>query len=71
MEFKDRPVQHKRYGQGKILRLENEALTILFQQYGTRTFRYPKVFEEDLSTSDNELAVVVEEALLRAKQSIP
>jgi len=64
-------VQHKRYGQGKILRLENEALTILFQQYGTRTFRYPKVFEEDLSTSDNELAVVVEEALLRAKQSIP
>ena len=71
MEFKDHPVQHKRYGKGKILRLENEALTILFQQYGTRTFRYPKVFEEDLSTSDNELAVVVEEALLRAKQSNP
>lgn len=63
MDFKDRPVQHKRYGRGKILRLENEALTILFQQYGTRTFRYPKVFEEDLSTDDAELAVVVEQAL--------
>lgn len=63
MDFKDRPVQHKRYGRGKILRLENEALTILFQQYGTRTFRYPKVFETDLSTDDATLAVIVEQAL--------
>lgn len=67
MEFKDRPVRHKRYGQGKVLWLEKGALTILFQQYGTRTFRYPAVFEEDLSTDDAELALVAAQAL-RAKK---
>ncbi len=64
MDFKNRPVTHKRYGRGKILSLNNDALTILFQQYGTRTFRYPKVFEEDLSTEDPELSIIVEQALL-------
>lgn len=66
MDIKNRPVTHKRYGRGKIIGLQNDALTILFQQYGTRTFRYPKVFEEDLSTEDAELSVIVEQALLNA-----
>lgn len=68
MEFKNRPVTHKRYGKGKILELKNDALTILFQQYGTRTFRYPKVFEEDLKTDDSEVNAMVEQALLHLQK---
>ena len=69
MDFKGRIVTHKRYGRGKILSLDGQALTILFQQYGTRTFRYPAVFVEDMTTEDSELAVVIEQALLTVKNA--
>lgn len=38
------PVQHKKFGAGKIAELKNTVLTIHFAQYGTRSFRFPDVF---------------------------
>jgi len=63
MNVQNKIVQHKRYGRGKILSLNDNALTIIFQQYGTRTLRYPDVFSTDLTTEDSELAVLAEQAL--------
>ena len=50
MDFKNASVKHKRFGNGTVLSLNGEALTIRFQQYGTRTFRFPDIFQTELKT---------------------
>lgn len=68
MSFENAPVTHKRYGAGKVLSLKDNALTILFKQYGTHTLRFPDVFETVLQTSDESLANYASESLLHKKR---
>ncbi len=55
---------HKRFGSGIVQSLDGKALTIWFQQYGARTFRFPDIFQTDLKTDDPVFASYVAEALL-------
>ena len=63
MNFKNASVTHKRFGNGTVLSLDGKALTVRFQQYGTRTFRFPEIFLTDLKTDDPVFASYVAEAL--------
>ena len=67
MNFKNASVTHKRFGNGFVQSLDGEVLTIRFQQYGTRTFRFPDVFLTDLKTDDPAFACHVAEALVVKK----
>ncbi len=64
MNFKNASVTHKRFGNGIVLSLDEKALTVRFQQYGTHTFRFPDIFQTDLKTDDPVFARFVAEALL-------
>ena len=64
MNFKNAFVTHKRFGNGTVQSLDGKTLTIWFQQYGTRTFRFPDIFQTDLKTDDPVFARFVAEALL-------
>lgn len=63
MDFKNASVKHKRFGNGTVLSLNGKTLTIRFQQYGTRTFRFPDIFQTELKTDGSVFAVYVAEAL--------
>ncbi len=52
MNFKNASVTHKRFGSGTVQSLDGKALTICFQQYGARTFRFPDIFQTELKTDD-------------------
>ena len=55
------PVQHKKFGAGKIAELKNTILTIHFAQYGTLSFRFPDAFlNGDLKSSSCALTHVLE-----------
>ena len=64
MSFKNASVTHKRFGGGTVQDLDDKSLTVWFQQYGARTFRFPDVFRTDLKTDDPVFARYVAEALL-------
>ncbi len=64
MNFKNAFVTHKRFGSGTVQSLDGKALTICFQQYGARTFRFPDIFQTELKTEDPVFARYVAEALL-------
>ena len=38
------PVEHRKFGAGKIAELKDTVLTVHFVQYGTRSFRFPDAF---------------------------
>ena len=67
MSFENAPVTHKRYGDGKVKSLVGPALTIHFQQYGTRTFRFPQIFDEEMTTTDEMLLSALAEACAALK----
>lgn len=56
------PVQHKKFGAGKIAELKNTILTIHFAQYGTRSFRFPDAFlNGDLKSASSALMHALEQ----------
>ena len=65
MVFQNTAVTHKRFGAGTVISLEGKALTVRFQQYGTRTFRFPDIFKTDLKTDDPIFARYAAEAMLQ------
>ena len=52
MEFRNRQVVHKRFGQGVVQSIEGNVIHIYFQQYGARAFRYPEAFESFLRAEE-------------------
>ena len=64
MSFKNVSVTHKRFGNGTARHLDGKSLTVWFQQYGTRTSRFPDAFRTELKTDDSVFARYVAEALL-------
>ena len=64
MNFKNAPVTHKRFGNGTVQSMDSKSLTVWFQQYGARTFRFPDVFQNDMKTDDPVFATYVAEAML-------
>ena len=64
MSFKTVSVTHNRIGSGTVQDWDSKSLTVWFQQYGARTFRFPDAFRTELKTDDPVFARYVAEALL-------
>jgi len=74
MDFLNRQVFHKRFGQGRIQMQDGKTVTVWFENYGSRTFIYPDAFASFLQSDDEELMEEVSKALARkeaAKAAIP
>lgn len=67
MSFKNVSVTHRRFGNGTVQDMDSKSLTVWFQQYGARTFRFPDAFRTELKTDDPVFARYVAEALLVKK----
>ena len=55
-------VHHKKFGQGRIIAMNNEKMTILFQA-GEKIFPYPSAFKSDLEIMDKSKDKEIKEAL--------
>ena len=74
MDFLNRQVFHKRFGQGRIQMQDGKTVTVWFENYGSRTFIYPDAFASFLQSDDEELMEEVSKALAQkeaAKAAIP
>lgn len=60
--MKDKVVLHKLLGQGRVLSLKNDLLTVEFSEK-EMTFIFPDCFQSVLSTEDKELSAFVKMAI--------
>lgn len=48
-------ILHKVFGQGKVSKLFNDYITVVFPKLGEKKFVYPDAFEHFMEFSDNKL----------------
>ena len=61
MELVRRQVTHRKFGAGTVTGFDGRVITVFFEQYGSRSFRYPDAFADGLRAVDEEVRRWLEE----------
>lgn len=62
MKLEEKKVVHSKFGPGKIIRIEDRKIYILFQE-GEKKFLYPQCFENFLKTEDTKVEAYIQQQI--------